>query len=194
MGIFSDKLLLKVNAVSTTNGFLKLQIEEAKNTKSHLLSFSCISLIGSQLTVLSYQHPQSLSKKLLMFADNPIIQYEITSLVSGFQLEIYEGRGHNLYNQFSPNLSRSPAGMDNSRLETEIECILQNYVSAVYEKADSRNKSKILKYIKRTVAFYQQELRSKIARINPYDIEQRKKIAKTVVDFSNDLYRKWGET
>jgi len=173
------------------DGVFNLQVEKANNTKNFLLPFSCVSLIGSQLTVLSYQHPQSLSKKILMFVDSPIIQYEATSLISGFQLDIYEGRGHSIYNQFSPNFSRSLSGVDNSRLETEIECILLNYVYTVYEKVDSNNKSKILKYLRRTVNFYQDELRAQIARINPYDFEQRKRISNKVVDLGSAIYQRW---
>jgi hypothetical protein len=191
MGLFGDKLLLKLNAISTPSGIFKLQIEKADSKRRYLLPFSCISLIGSQLTVLTSNHPHSLSKKLLEFVENSIIQYEATSLVSGFQLEIYEGSGHILYNQFNPHFSQSLSGLNNNRLETDIENALLNYVTTVYVKANSNDKSNLLILLLMTVAFYQQEIVPIIKRINMYDIEQRKRLARTVIDFTTVFYKRW---
>lgn len=191
MGLFGDKLLLKLYATSTPSGILKLQIEKADNKAGHLLPFSCVSLIGSQLTVLTSHHPQSLSKKLLEFVENPIIQYEATSLVSGFQLEIYEGSGHIFYNQFNPRFSQSLSGLNNNLLETDIENVLLNYLTTVYVKANSNDKSNLLIFLLMTVAFYQQEIVPIIKRINMYDIEQRKRLARTVIDFTTVFYKSW---
>ena len=40
-------------------------------------------------------------------------------------------------------------------------------------------------------AFYQQEIIPIIRRINMNDIEQRKRLSKTVIDFTNTIYRRW---
>ncbi len=93
MGFFGDKLLFRLNASSMSSGEFKLQIEKEDSRFFHLLPFSCISLIGSQLTILSSRHPRSLSRKVLEFVENPQSKFETTSYVSGFKLEIFEGKG-----------------------------------------------------------------------------------------------------
>jgi hypothetical protein len=112
MGFFGDKLLLKLNASSMSSGKLKLHVEKTDNKAGHLLPFSCFSLIGSQLTVLTSRHPRSLCKRVLEFVETPKIQYDTTSIVSGFRLEIFEGSGHVLYNQFDPMYGRSLSALD----------------------------------------------------------------------------------
>ncbi len=42
-----------------------------------------------------------------------------------------------------------------------------------------------------TIAFYQQEIIPIIWRINLNDIEQKKRLSKTVIDFTNTIYRSW---
>lgn len=194
MGLFGDKLLLKLNATSTPSRKFKFHVEKADNKTNHLLPFSCVSLIGSQLTVLTSHHPRSLSKRLLEFVENPIIQYEAMSLVSGFQLEIYEGSGHILYNQFNPRFSQSLSSLDDNRLQTDIEHALLNYVTTVYEDLSSSEKSNLQIFLLMTVAFYQQEIVPIIKRINMYDIEHRKRLARTVVDFTTAFYKSWDNT
>jgi hypothetical protein len=191
MGLFGDKLLLKLNATSTPSGKIKLKIEKANNKTSHLLPFSCVSLIGSQLTVLTSHHPRSLSKKLLEFVENPIIQYEATGLVSGYQLEIYEGSGHILYNQFNPRFSQSLSSLDDNRQQTDIEHALLNYVTTMYEGLSSSEKSNLQIFLLMTVVFYQQEIVPIIKRINMYNIEHRVRLARTVIDFTTAFYKSW---
>ena len=107
MGLFGDKLMLQLSASSLPSGELRVQLEKADNKARHLLPFSCVSLIASQLTVLSSRHSRSLSKRVLEFVENPKSQFETTNYVSGFKLQIFEGSGHALYNQFDPLYSRS---------------------------------------------------------------------------------------
>lgn len=190
MGLFGDKLLLKLNATSTPSGKIKLKIEKANNKTSHLLPFSCVSLIGSQLTVLTSHHPRSLSIKLLEFVENPIIQYEATSLVSGFQLEIYEKSGHILYNQFNPSFSQSLFGSDDNRQQTDIEHALLNYVITIYEGLSSNEKSNLQIFLLATIVFYQQKIVPIIKHKSMYDIEHRIRLAKTVMDFTTALYER----
>ena len=80
MGLFGDKLLLKLNASSTSSGKLELDIEKADNKTGHLLPFSCISLIAEQLTVLTFHHPLSLRashpKVHLPYSKYIIIQFQ----------------------------------------------------------------------------------------------------------------------
>ena len=52
-------------------------------------------------------------------------------------------------------------------------------------------KNTTTKFSSMTVAFYQQEIIPIIKRINLRDIEERKRLAKTVIDFSSTLYRSW---
>lgn len=188
---FGDKLLLKLNASSMPSGQLRLQVGKADNKARHLLPFSCVSLIGSQLTVLTSRHTRSLSKRVLEFVENPKSQFETTSLVSGFKLEIFEGSGHVLYNQFDPLYSRSLSALDDNPLQTDIERILMNYLTAVFDESGNSEKSNLQIFLLMTVAFYQQEIIPIIKRINLYDVEQRKRLAKTVIDFTSTLYRSW---
>jgi hypothetical protein len=42
-----------------------------------------------------------------------------------------------------------------------------------------------------TIAFYQQQIIPIMKKINMQDIEQRKRLAKTYIDFTSTLYRSW---
>ncbi len=190
MGLFGDKLLFKLSA-SSSSGELKLQIEKEDRRSFFLLPFSCISLIGSQLTILSSRHPRSLSQKVLEFVENPQIKFETTSYVSGFKLDIYEGKGRLLYNQFDPLYSRSIPVYDDSPLQTDIERLLINYLCSVVDKLGNSDMSNLRTYLLMTIAFYQQEIIPIVRRINLNDIEQKKRLSKTVIDFTNAIYRSW---
>jgi hypothetical protein len=194
MGLFGDRLLLKLNATSLSSGKPKFHVEKEDNRARHIFPFSCVSLIGSQLTVLTSSHPRSLSKRLLEFVENPNLQYEATSFVSGFQLELYEGSGHILYNQFNPQFGMSLSRLEDDLLRTDIERTLMNYVTTVYDDASSSDKSNLQIFLLMNVAFYQQEIVPIIKRINLYDIEQRKRLARTVIDFSSVMYRRWEDS
>jgi len=191
MGLFSDKLILKLIATSISSGKLAYDVEKIDHKYIHILPFSCISLIGSQLTVLTSQHSRSLSKQLLQFIENPRIQYKPTTLVHGFQLEIYEGRGPILYNQFQPNFTRPPLPMDDSRLEGEIEQTLLNHVITVYEDAGSQDKSDLQVFLLMTVSSHQQNIIPHINRLNFYDMENRKRLIRTVIDICTAIYTRW---
>lgn len=191
MGLFGDKVLLRLYANSTLSGQLSLQIEKIDNKARHLLPFSCILLIGSQLTVLSSHHNRSLSKRVLDFIENPKSQFERTDLVLGFKLEIFKRSGHILYNQFEPFYSRNLSAFDDNPLQSDIQRILMNYVSDVFYESGNTERSNLQVFLLMTVAFYQRELIPIIKRINMRDLEQRARLARTVVDFTSTLYRNW---
>lgn len=191
MGFFGDKLLLKLNASSMPSGQLNLQIEKSDNKARHLLPFSCVSLIGSQLTVLTSHHTRSLSKRVLEFVEGSKSQFEATNLVSGFKLGLFEENGHILYNQFEPFYSRSLSALDDNHLQTDIQRILMNYLTGVFDESGNTEKENLQVFLLITVAFYQQEIIPLIKRINMHDIGQRKRLARTVVDFTSTLYQSW---
>jgi hypothetical protein len=66
-----------------------------------------------------------------------------------------------------------------------------NYVTVVFDEVSSNEKSNLQISLLMTVAFYQQEIIPIIKRINLHDIEQKTRLAKTVIDFSSTLYRSW---
>jgi hypothetical protein len=129
--------------------------------------------------------------RLLEFAETPTIQYETTTLVAGFQLEIYKGRGQTLYNQFSPQYTRNPFYLDNDLLETEIEQTLLNHVITVYENAGSSDKLNLRIYLLMTVAFFQESIIPFMKRVNTWDIENRIKLTRAVIDFCSMVYERW---
>jgi hypothetical protein len=191
MNEFEEKLLLKVNALSVSPKFLQLNIIKKDNNIKHLLPFSCVSLIGSQLSVLSSHHPRSLSKKLLTFIDYPKINYIENTMVSGFTLEIYEGKDGNIYNQFDPTINTF--SINNPSLETDIEHILINYVISVFEKSDTTERSNLRVFVLYTILIYQNEIIPIIKKINLNDFNQRVRLARTINDFSANTLKIWGE-
>lgn len=190
MGLFGDKLLFRLGA-SSSSGELKLQIEKEDSRSFFLLPFSCVSLIGSQLIILSSRHPRSLSRKVLEFVENPQVKFETTSYVAGFKLEIYEGKGRLLYNQFDPLYSRSIPVYDDSPLQTDIERLLINFLGSIVDKLGKSDMSSLRTYLLMTISFYQQEIIPVIRRINLNDFEQRQRVTKTIIDFTNAIYRRW---
>jgi hypothetical protein len=187
MGFFRDKLLLKINASSMSSGQLQLQVEKEARKVRHLLPYSCVSLIGSQLTVLSSSHPRSLSKRVLEFIESPKSQFEPISYVSGFKLELFEGKGHVLYNRFDPLYSRSLSALNDNPLQTDIERMLMNYITGVFDESGNTEKSNMQVFLLMTITFYQQEIIPIIKRINIHDAEQRGRLLKTVEDFTSTL-------
>jgi hypothetical protein len=132
-----------------------------------------------------------LSRKILDFVENPQIKFESTSYVSGFKLDVFEGKGRLLYNQFDPLYSRSIPVYNDGPLQTDIENLLMNYLCSVVDKLGNSDMSTLRTYLLMTVSFYQQEIIPVIRRINMNDFEQRQRLSKTVIDFTNAIYRRW---
>lgn len=194
MGLFGDKQLLKLTASSLTDGELQLQIEKSEDKFQHLLPFSCISLAAGRLTVLTDQHPQSLCKRLLDFIEFPGTPLAPTSLVTGFNLEVYQSGGGTLYSKFNPLCNRAQPLTSDDRLQTEIEHILLNYAIALFNQLDSRERSAFRLFLLLMIRFYQMELIPIIRQTNLYDLRQRKKLDNTQIFLSSLIYKKWNES
>lgn len=192
MGLFGDKRLLELTASSLPGGELQLQIEKSESKYPHLLPFSCIALAGSQLTVLTEQHPKSLCKRLLDFVEFPASPPEPTALVSGFSLALFEGGG-TLYTKFNPLCNRSQPLVNDHLLQTGIEHVLSNYAITLFNQSDDRDRAPFRLFLLLMIRFYQMELIPIIRQINPYDLKQRKKLDNTQIFLSTLIYRKWNE-
>ncbi|MHB0988250.1 MAG: hypothetical protein ACYC3P_06245 [Bellilinea sp.] len=193
MGLFGNKLLLELFARPLDNGSIDIQIKKINQSKRHILPFSTVSLIGSQLTVLSSYHPRSLCIKLLKFIEYGSTRKELTPLISNIKFEIYEGTGHTLFNQFKPIPSRTLTGQDDNQLQSDVENILMNYVSGVYERSSIADKEKLRLFLLMIVTYYQNEIVPIVRRINMYDVVQRGRLAKTHVDICSDIFHLWDE-
>ena len=128
---------------------------------------------------------------MLEFVENPKSQFETTNYVSGFKLQIFEGSGHALYNQFDPLYSRSLSAFDDNPLQTDIERILTNYVTLIFNESGNTDRANLQVFLLMTVAFYQEQIIPIMKRINMQNLEQRKRLAKTYIDFTSTLYRNW---
>lgn len=191
MGLFGDRLLLRLNTASLPTGEPKLNIEKMEAKFQHLLPFSCVSILGSQLTVLNAQHPKALCKRVIGFVESPTRQFETTSLVAGFNLEMYEGRNGVIYNQFNPVRSRTQSYVNDDFLQTDIERILMNYTVAVFAQSEEGERPLLRVFLLLMVRYYQREIIPIIQQINVFDLEQRKKLANTQVILASMIYKKW---
>ena len=191
MGLFGEKLLLNLHATSMPSGKPRLQIKKTNHLSPHLLPFSSISLISSQLTVLTYNHPQSLCESVLKFIESPKIQYYSTKLVSGFNLEIYRGRGKSYFNQFDPHFTGMIKPHNNDALETEIEYLLMNYLNLVFDESYKNEQVKLRAFLLIAVSFYQQELIPIIKRMDLNNLQQRRMLASDQINFSSSIYHRW---
>ncbi len=193
MGLFGDKQLLALTVSSLPGGELQLHIEKLESKYPHLLLFSCIALAGSQLTVLTEQHPKSLCKRLLDFIEFPGSPPEPTTLVSGFNLALYQGSGGVLYPKFSPLCNRSQPLVNDHLLQTEIERVLLNYAIALFNQTDDREWAPFRLFLLLMIRFYQMEIIPMIRQLNLYDLRQRKKLDNTQIFLSTLIYKKWNE-
>jgi hypothetical protein len=193
MGIFGPKRILRLQAAYAPAGKFQVQIEDLNGKYAHLVPFSCISLVESQLTVLDSYHPISLSSALLQFALKPSAQPKGAIHVSGFALELYEDRGHVLKNQFFPEYGPDVAQIGNHELQLDIEHIITDYVSAIYFSQNASEQANIRLFLYFAIDFYRQKLAA-IARATPfYDTAGRVEIANAVIGFTTSLYGKWDE-
>ncbi|GAP12377.1 hypothetical protein LARV_00111 [Longilinea arvoryzae] len=192
MGLFADKLLLKLTAASLPDGELQLHIEKSETRPPHLLPFSGISLVAGQLTVLTERHPKSLCKRLLHFIEFTGAPLEPTTLISGFDLELYEG-GAGIYNKFNPVRNPGRSLINDDLLQTEIEQTLLNYAIALLNQAEGREKSAFRFYLLMMIRSYQMEIIPVIRQTNLYDARQRRKLDNTTVFLATLIFRNWNE-
>ena len=191
MGLFNEKLILDIVASVKPSGKLKIHIKEIDNTIRHLIPFSCISIIFSQLTVLTNKHPQSLCMKVLDFVENPNIKYRSIKLVSGFNLEVYKGKGQTYFNQFYPQFAPHITQSVNDIVETDIEHILMNYPKYVFDDSSSNERTKLQAFSLAAILFFQQELIPIIKRIDMNNLGQRMKLASDQINFCSSILQRW---
>jgi hypothetical protein len=191
LGIFGDKLLFKVNGSSLSSGQIQLNIVKHENKVKHLLPFSCCSILGSQLSILTPPYPSSLSKRLITFINQPIIKYKTNSLVTGFILEVYKDKGGYIYNQFDPVVNT--LFLNFKPIETDIEQILINYIMTVFENLDAIEQSNLRIFLLATIMTYQNMIIPIIRKIDMNDYDQRARLARTINDFSTSFLKAWDE-
>jgi hypothetical protein len=66
-----------------------------------------------------------------------------------------------------------------------------NYLTTIFDSTGDSDKSSLQIFVLMVSAFYRQNIASIMRRMNMRDMEQRKKLAKTVMDFNTTLYRSW---
>lgn len=191
MGLFGDKLVLNLSATSNSSKRLQINVEKSEKIP-HLFPFSCISLISSQLTVLTSYHPKTLCLKVLDYIEKPVTPYKVTNIITGFNLELYKASSSTYYNQFKPKLSSNPVAVGDDLIQTDIEDIMIDYLITIHDSLGLDEAKELRAFLLMVVLFYQQMLIPIISQINIYDLEQRKKLAKTIIDFCSSVYQRWG--
>jgi len=195
MGLFKDRLFLRLTASAAPSGKLELAIDRIDKKSPNLLPFSCISLIGSQMTRLASPHVRSLSHALLDFIQDPGQTAKETGVVSGFGLEIYRNKDYLLYNQFDPTVGSEVPAPDANRLQADTVHAISNYVAAVYDGLSEPYRIKLLYFLLLTVSFYQQDIFPAISKINQLKprkmMKKRKRLAVTELDILNTMYHCW---
>jgi hypothetical protein len=189
MGLFGDRLQLHL--IVTTPSEERPYIRNIKQEKKvgWLLPFSCVSLIASQLTVLSY--PIYLVNELLDFIDSPMVKYKKNRLIEGFELKLYEKNSNSHYNQFLPQTNISFSASDINYVERDIESILLNYIYAIYENLSSNEELKLRSFLLVTIIYYQQFI-VPIGKMQELSyLEKRQKLAGTHLWISNGIYERW---
>ncbi len=191
MGLFGDKLILRLGAEQSSTNGLQIIIDKNDNSKSYLLPFSCISLINSQLIVLSEYRRKSLCTSVLDFIAKPVKLINPTKFVSKFIFELYQKRRDKVYNQFNPLILVGNSSEANYVVEKDIVNLLMNFTSTIYEKSNQTDRNKIRIYLLASVSFFQQELIPIIKNIDMDNIQNRLRLSQDHVNFSNSIYVRW---
>jgi len=193
MGIFGDKKIFSADFWPSYNGETKIEVQKLSGDSKKLLPFSCISIIGSQITVLSPQYSREFCKKLLSFSEFGETKYEDTSMISNTKIEMFERKKNIIYNQFSPIPSIAITSQNDGQFQTNTVNALIRYLSAIFSRCDSSTKIKLRSFVLMLSDFYVCELVPIINRINMLDIYGRSELAQTQVGFCSDLYLLWDE-
>lgn len=193
MGIFGNKLLLRIFGEQTSSEGLLLHFDKYDKSINHLFPYSCISLINSQLTVLTGPRPWKLCKSILHFVEKPEKMNIPTRWVSKFVLEFYRKGRSRIFNQFNPLIY---PGIGNSyevnaKIEEDIVDLVLNYTSIVYQESQPIDKRKIRVFLLISVSFFQQELVPIMRNIDMNNMQNRTKIAVTHTDFSSSVLSRW---
>ena len=191
VGIFGDKLILSLGAEHSSSGELSVQIIKIDNSITFLIPFSCISLINSQLIVLSEDRPKFLCESVLDFVKNPESLNTSTRFVSEFLLELFKKRRDTIYNQFLPRMIPGTPSSINDFLENDIVNLLISYSAYGYKSSKQSDKEKIRIFLLMSIMFYQQELLPIIRRLDMSDVRNRQKLSIDQVNFSSSFYQRW---
>jgi len=191
VGIFGDNLILSLGAEHSSSGELSVQIIKIDNSITFLIPFSCISLINSQLIVLSEDRPKFLCESVLDFVKNPESLNTSTRFVSEFLLELFKKRRDTIYNQFLPRILPGLPPSINDFIEKDIVSLLMNYTAYVYKNSPKTDKDKIRIFLLMSTIFFQQELLPIIKRVDMSDIRNRQKLSIDQVNFSSSFYQRW---
>lgn len=194
MSLSNQKRIFGISVFSDSMGKVELQIQRLDNKKLHIFPFSCISLIASQLTVLTYSHPRFLCNKVINLIENSPSKNIPIAFCTGFKLDIYEGDNKILFNQFEPTFNSNPLLMNDDLLQTDLENLLINYISFIYYKSDINERLNLYFFLLMTILYYQQGIIPIIREINLLDLSQKARLAKTQVDFCSSVYDKWNNT
>jgi len=195
MGLFKDKLVLRLTASKTPGGEMELKIDHMDGKFPYLLPFSCISLVGSQMTRLPAFHAHSLAHTMIDIIQGQHASYKETEAVHGFDLEVYRNRDFLLYNKFSPRLSEGQPATDPGRVQADTVHLLHNYVAAVHAGLPEAEQIKLVYFLLLTIGFYQQDVFPLLIRFNQQklrkSIRNKKKLASTELDILNTMYHTW---
>lgn len=193
MGIFGDELLL--NLVYEKNDINKpsIRIKKIKPNPDYLLTFSGVSILLSQLTVLTEYWADSLVSYVIGFIQNPKIEYKVTKekYLYGFELSLYKKNKNFIYNQFDPLCLIPPS---NFMLERDIVYFIYNYILWVYDNLSEREKKYLCQYLVMVMDFYKTDLQPIISKFiinGVLPIEPRKEIVGKQVPFCSAIYNKW---
>jgi hypothetical protein len=195
MGIFGDELLL--NLVYEKNDINKpsIRIKKIKPNPEYLLPFSSVSILLSQLTVLTEWRNDLLATYILNFIQNQKVEYKLSgeNCVSGFELSLFKKNSNFIYNQFDPSYYGIMLP-SNDTLERDVVYTLYNYILWIYDSLTEREKKYLCVYLLLAIYFYKEQLQpiiSKISKNGVLSIEQRKKIIADQVSISSMIYNKW---
>ena len=191
MDNLQKNLLLIVKLTSKTSGKPKVNIKSFRNDSNQLVAFSCISIILSQLTVLTSQYPKVLCRNVLKFIKNPKKRYISTKYVKGFELELYAGKNDTYYNQFEPNFNPNENYLNNDGVQRDICSLLMNYLTLVFYASSSAVQEKLGVFLIAAISMFQQELLHRIKKISIFDINQRVILASDQVYLCSSIYNRW---
>ncbi len=129
MAHVNEKLLLSVEAMALSSGKPEIKVRYFETRSNKIIALSCISLILSQLTVLTPPRPKALCRKLLRFIDTPNKSFKTVKYVSGFKLEFYKREADSFFNQFYPQFNPHLNISDNNAVESDIVSLLLNFLT-----------------------------------------------------------------
>lgn len=189
MGLFSDELLLNIQYLGFSKDKPNIIVKKSKSKIPYILDFGAISLILSQLTVLSNVYASILADRLINFVQEPNIDYRThpENTVSGFELNIYKKNSDYIYNQFYPTLVKNFS--TNNMIESDMITIFRNYVLWTFKQSGAKNI--LIQNLLLVVNFYATQLRPEIIKHGNSNIQTRKSLAGSQVALTSKIFQLW---